>query len=138
MPKRPDHAIEYTTKVAFYQCDPLNVAWHGRYFEWLEEARTELFISRDLEVQQIKDLGHRMYVVEANCRYMRPVNYSEPIKIVAWFSAVEPMIRVAYDIYNLDSGRWSARAYTVLATTDYEGNLLPTTPDAILDRLPRR
>ncbi|MFT7677413.1 MAG: acyl-CoA thioester hydrolase [Planctomycetota bacterium] len=138
MPKRPEHAIELHSTVAFYQCDPLDVAWHGRYFEWLEEARTELFASRELEVAQIKELGFRMYVVEANCRYMAPLRYREPLRMVAWFSQVEPKIRVAYDIYHGETGQWCARAFTVLATTDYAGKLLPTTPDAILERLPSR
>lgn len=124
-PKRPDHAIEITSKVAFHQCDPLGVAWHGRYFEWFEEARTELFASRELEVHQIRELGHRMYVVEARCRYMAPLQYGEPVRVVAWFSTVEPLIKVSYDIYNADNGRWSARAFTQLAVTDYAGELLP-------------
>ncbi len=138
MPKRPEHAIHLNTQVAFYQCDPLNVAWHGRYFEWLEDARTELFASRNLEVQQIRDMGHRIYVVEANCRYMVPLCYRDPIRIVAWYSAVEPRIRVSYDIYHGETGRWSARAFTELATTDSAGTLLNTTPDALLEKLPRR
>ena len=136
MHKRPEHAIEITSKVAFHQCDPLGVAWHGRYFEWLEIARTELFASRELEVQQIRDLGHRMYVVEATCRYMAPLRYGDSLRVVSWFSAVEPLIRVGYDIYNVANGRWSARAITLLATTDHAGELLPKTPDALLERLP--
>lgn len=136
--KRPDHAIEFTDKVAFHQCDPLGVAWHGRYFEWMEKARTELFASRELEVDQIRDLGHRMYIVETKCRYMHPLTYSDPVQVTAWFSAVEPLIKVAYDIYNGTTGRWSARATTVLAVTDHAGELLSKTPDALLERLPTR
>lgn len=135
-PKRPDHAVTVHTKVAFHQCDPLAVAWHGRYFEWLEQARTELFASVDLEVHQIRGLGHRMYIVEAKCRYMAPLAYGDPVCITAWFGAAAPLIRIAYDIYNPSNGRWSARASTVLATTDAQGVLLPKTPDAILQRLP--
>ena len=60
----------------------------------------------------------------------------DPLRIVAWFSAVEPLIRVGYDIYNVNNGRWSARAITLLATTDHAGTLLPKTPDALLERLP--
>lgn len=135
-PERPEHAVSVATKVAFNQCDPLGVAWHGRYFEWLEAARTELFASRELEVHQIRALGHRMYVVEANCRYMAPLMYGDPVQVTAWFSGVEPLIRVAYDIYNPDRDRWSARAITVLAVTDAAGELLPKTPDAFLERLP--
>ncbi|MCR9246572.1 MAG: acyl-CoA thioesterase [bacterium] len=135
-PRRPDHAITVETKVAFHQCDPLNVAWHGRYLEWFELGRTELFASRELEVHQIRALGHRMYVVDLKVRYMAPLMYSDPVTITAWFGAVEPLIRVNYDIYNSRTDRWSARGTTVLAVTDADGELLPTTPDAFLERLP--
>lgn len=134
--KRPDHAITLDAKVAFYQCDPLAVAWHGRYFEWLEQARSALFASVGLEVGEIRDLGHRMYIVEAKCRYMSPLVYGDPVQVTAWFGAATPLIRVAYDVYNPATGRWSARASTVLATTDAQGALLQKTPDAILRRLP--
>lgn len=135
-PARPAHAVSIDAEVAFHQCDPLGVAWHGRYFEWLEQARTELFASVGLDVPQIRELGHRMYVVEAKCRYMQALAYRDRLRVTAWFSARAPLIRVAYDIYNRATERWSARAATVLATTDDAGVLLPTTPDAILRRLP--
>ena len=135
-PQRPDHAVTVTTKVAFHQCDPLGVAWHGRYLEWFELARTELFASVGLEVHQIRSLGHRMYVVDLKLRYMAPLAYSDPVEISAWFNAAAPLIRVNYDIYNPTTKRWSARGTTVLAVTDAAGELLPSTPDAILERLP--
>ena len=125
-------------RVAFQQCDPLGVAWHGRYFEWFEQARTELFRSIDLAVPKIRGLGHRMYIVDAHCRYMTPLHYDEQLSVTAWFTGATPLIRVAYDLYNLDLDRWSARATTTLATTDVHGALLTTTPDAILERLPVR
>ena len=122
--------------MAFQQCDPLGVAWHGRYFEWFEQARTELFRSVDLAVPAIQSLGFKMFIVEANCRYMAPLIYDQQLACTAWFTAGSPLIRVAYEIHNLDTERWSARAYTVLATTDHQGNLLGTTPDGLLERLP--
>jgi len=137
-PKRPDHAVTTDHPIGLHHCDLLGVAWHGRYFEWLELARTALFASRDLDVPQIRALGHRMYVVETNCRYMVPLSYGETARITAWFTQVAPLIRVAYDIYNPATDRWSARALTVLATTALDGSLLPTTPDALLARLPSR
>ncbi len=136
--QRPDHAIEIERKVSFHHCDPLGVAWHGRYFEWFEEARSELFEAVDLGVEQIRGLGHRMYIVDAKCRYMAPMSFGDSMRITTWFSDVQPLIRVGYDVYNLESKRWAARATTVLATTDITGELLPKTPDAILDRLPSR
>lgn len=137
-PKRPDHAVTVESKVAFHQCDPLGVAWHGRYLEWFELARTELFASVGLEVHEIRGLGHRMYVVDLKLRYMAPLAYADPLAVTAWFGAVAPLIRVNYDIYNSRTQRWSARGTTVLAVTDAAGELLPSTPDAILERLPVR
>ena len=137
-PSRPSHAVTQDFPIGLHHCDPLGVAWHGRYFEWFELARTALFKSRDLDVDQIRALGHRMYVVDARCRYMAPLGYGEVARITAWFVAVQPLIRVAYDIYNPATERWSARATTVLATTAADGTLLPSTPDALLARLPVR
>lgn len=136
--QRPEHAVTTDFTIGLHHCDLLGVAWHGRYFEWLEMARTALFKSRDLDVPQIRALGHRLYVVEAKCRYMASLAYGDVARITAWFSAVSPLIRVAYDIYNPANDRWSARATTVLATTAVDGSLLPTTPDALLARLPSR
>lgn len=137
-PSRPPHAVSTEFLIGLHHCDPLGVAWHGRYFEWLELARMALFRSRDLDVEQIRALGHRMYVVDARCRYMVPLGYGEVARVTAWFVAVQPLIRVAYDIYNPATERWSARATTVLATTAADGTLLPSTPDALLARLPVR
>ena len=136
--KRPDHAISFETKVSFHYCDPLGVVWHGRYFEWFEEARTRLFESVTLGVDELKRKGHRMFIVDARCRYMAPLTVGQRLRVTAWYSAVEPLIRVAYDVYNLDAERWAARATTVLAITDGTGELLSKTPDTLLARLPAR
>lgn len=136
--KHPPHAVTIEQKIGLHHCDPLGVAWHGRYFEWFEAARTELFASLDLDVPQIRAFGFRMYIVDAHCRYMAPLSYGETAVVTAWFTATEPLIRVAYDVVNPATGRWSARATTVLATTGGDGTLLATTPDELLTRLPKR
>lgn len=123
-------------RAGLHQCDPLAVVWHGRYFEWLEQARTELFRNVDLAVPTMMALGCKMFVVDANCRYMAPVRYDETVEVTAWFLAATPLIRVAYDVHNLDTGRWAARATTVLATTSEDGTLHTATPDGIQARLP--
>ena len=137
-PKHPPHAVTTEQKIGLHHCDPLGVAWHGRYFEWFEAARTALFVSIDLDVPRIRELGFRMYVVDARCRYMAPLQYGEIAKITAWFVATEPLVRVAYDVHHGANGKWSARAVTVLATTKGDGALLETTPAELMARMPRR
>jgi acyl-CoA thioesterase FadM len=89
-------------------------------------------------VPQIRAFGFRMYIVDAQCRYMAPLAYGDTAKVTAWFVATAPLIRVAYDVHHAGTGRWSARATTVLATTASDGTLLPSTPDELLARLPVR
>ena len=134
--RRPDHAIRITNRINLHHCDLLGVAWHGRYYEWLEAARTELFISRDLDIPAIRDMGYKMFITESRCRNMAPLSYGDEVEITAWFSEVTPLIRVAYDLHNVGTGRWSGRASTILATTDFDGKLHASTPADLLERLP--
>jgi len=136
--KRPDHAVTVEIPIAFHQCDPLAVAWHGRYFEYFETARSALLASVGLDVPEIRALGYRMYITEARCRYMAPLTFGDTVRVTAWFGDVTPLIRVLYDVHNAANDVWSSRAATVLATTDARGRLLESTPDAILERLPPR
>ena len=122
-------------RVPFHDCDPLFVVWHGRYFEYLEVARTSLLASFNLDVPEIRDLGYRMYVTDARCRYMHPLSYNDEFDVTARVTEGTPLLRISYDVQNVTADRRSARALTVLATTDAAGNLLPETPDEILSRI---
>ncbi len=135
-PKRPEHAVSIDVDVSFHHCDPLGVVWHGRYYEFFEVARQALLASVGLDVPTIRALGFRMYVTESRCRHMAPLTFGDTARVTAWVSRATPLIRIAYDVKNLEDDRWAARAATVLATTDAEGTLLPCTPDEIARRLP--
>jgi len=122
-------------KVPFHDCDPLQVVWHGRYFEYFELARTELFQNRGVDVPQIRDLGYRMYVADVGCRYTFPLAYGDEMEVTAKAIAWKPMLRIVYSIRNLTKSRRSARGFTALAATDLNGRLLPETPNAIMERI---
>ncbi len=121
--------------VPFHDCDPLSVVWHGRYLEYFELARTELFSAHGVDVPQIRDLGFRMYVTDVGCRYMFPLTYGDEAEVTAKATAWKPMLRIVYSIRNLTQSRRSARGFTALATTDINGRLLTETPHEIADRI---
>ena len=122
--------------VPFHDCDPLGVVWHGRYFEYLELARTALLRSVSLDAWDVRDLGLKMFITEARCRYLYPLSYGEVARITAFFSRREPVLRIAYEVENVTKGRRSARGHTDLATTDQSGVLCLELPDALASRLP--
>jgi acyl-CoA thioester hydrolase len=122
-------------EIPFHDVDSLGVVWHGHYYKYMELARTALLRSLELEVQQIRDLGYRLYVIETRCRYAFPLRYAERARVSAWIKDVDNRITIAYEVFNLTAGRRSARGHTVLASTDGDGALLLETPDALRSRL---
>jgi acyl-CoA thioester hydrolase len=133
--KERSRAVRVRLTIPFHDCDPLSVVWHGRYFEYFELARTELFASHGIDVPQIRDLGFRMYVADVGCRYTFPLTYGDEVEVTAKATAWKPMLRIVYSVRNLTQSRRSARGFTALATTDFSGRLLLETPHAILERL---
>ena len=128
-------AVSIELSVPFHDCDPLFVVWHGRYFQYLEIARSALFAKYALDVDHVRELNYRMYVTDARCRYLYPLTYNDRVRVTARFTAISPLLRVAYEVFNLTASRKSARALTVLATTDVHGKLLTETPHDVLARL---
>ncbi len=136
MPLRPAHAVSVELEIPFHDCDPLFVAWHGRYFQYLEAGRQALLRSRTLDVPDLMKLRYRMYVSDVRCRYNFPLTYGDRVRVTSWFGEHESLIKVLYEVFNETKGRKSARASTLLAVTDEHSKFLPQIPASIRDRLP--
>lgn len=132
----PEHAQSIEQVVPFQHCDPLGVVWHGRYFEYFEQARTALMRSIDLDVEVIRGMGYKLFVVDARCRYMRPLMYGDTLRCTGWFLKPDPHVRIAFNVYNVTQDAKSARAVLTFATTRFDGELLPEVPAAFIERLP--
>lgn len=132
----PSHAAHVELTVPFHDCDPLAVAWHGRYFEYFEASREALLRSCQLDVPDLMQLGIRMFVTEVRCRYNFPLSYGDRFRVTSWFAEADPLLRIAYEIHNLTRSRKCARASTRLALTDGQGKLLSEIPPLIRQRLP--
>ncbi|MHC4838042.1 MAG: acyl-CoA thioesterase [Planctomycetota bacterium] len=146
---QPEHAVRVDIPVAFYHCDPLGVVWHGRYFEYFETARMALLASCGLDVAHIRDLGYRLFITDARCKYMAPLSLGDAPQLSAWFETVTPLIRINYEIRvpapgampgstqdTTQDSKLCSRATTLIAATDADGTLQAETPDALLKRLP--
>ncbi len=138
---KPEHAVSVEIPIPFHDCDPLFVVWHGRYMEYMGQARCALLASCGLDIPDVRALGFRMFVTDLRCRYTFPLSYGETARVTAWFTDLpvdeSPLVKVAYEVYNLDHSRVSARASTRLALTDADGRLYTQLPEIVLERLPR-
>ena len=131
----PAHAVSVELEVPFYDLDAMQIVWHGHYLKYFALARTALFRSRGLDVDQVVAMGHAIVVVESRCRHSFPLRYGDRFRVSAWISEVSHRIVVHYVLTNLTHNRRSARGHSHLATTDHAGNLQVETPDAIANAL---
>ncbi len=122
-------------QVPFRHVDMLGVVWHGHFFEYCEEARTQLLRSCGLDAGDLIGPRYLLFVIESKCRHSFPLFYSDRMRVVAWVKDVKHRISIHYEITNLNYSRRAARAHTILATVDLERNLLLETPDEIQRRL---
>ena len=129
----PVDAISVDIDVPFHHCDPLGVVWHGRYFEYFEQARGALMRSINLDVEQVAGFGYRLFVVDCRCRFLRPIAYGDSVRCVAFFLKPSPHLRIAF---HLNRGELRmARAIMVFATTTADGQLVPEVPSVFIDRI---
>lgn len=122
-------------EVPFRHVDVMGVVWHGHYYAYMEEARTQLLRGCDLDVGDLLGARYLFFVIESHCRYVNPLHYRDRVRATAWLRDVKHRIHIAYELYNLTRKRRAARGYSMLATTDRERNLLLETPDEIQRRL---
>jgi len=130
--------VEVELEVPFHDVDALLVVWHGHYYKYLEIARTELLRACRLDIPDVAELDYRMLVVDSRCRYLWPLRYGDKFRVSARIADVEHRIAVEYEIHNLTANRCSARASTMLITTEANGALCLETPESVLERLNTR
>ena len=133
--KPPEGAAEVFGEVPFHDVDALHIVWHGHYYAYMEEARTTLMRSCGLDAGELIGPRFAFFVIESKCRHGYPLRYRDQMRVTAWVRDYQHRVFIAYEIQNLTRSRRSARAHTILATTDLDDNLLLETPDEIRRRL---
>lgn len=122
-------------EIPFRHVDLLGVVWHGHYYAYMEEARTALLRSCDLDAGDLIGSRYLFYVIESRCRYVHPLRYRDRVRVTAWLRDIQHRIHIAYELTEIRRRQRVARGHTILATTDSERRLLLETPDEIQRRL---
>jgi acyl-CoA thioester hydrolase len=134
-PAPPAAAVSVELEIPFSHVDLLGIAWHGRYAEYLDLARTALLRTRRLDAEDLRGLGFLLMVSESFVHHASPLRYGDRVRVSAWFGGVENRLHVAYQVSNLTAGVLAAEAWTDLVTATADGRLCLETPPPLLARL---
>jgi acyl-CoA thioester hydrolase len=115
-------AHTYRVRVRYADVDRMGIAYHTRYIEWFEAARTEMLRNMGLPYKQLEEGGLFLPVVEAECRYLIPARYDEVVEVLTFLNAVNRLtVELSYEVRNAETSRTLAKGRTLHCFTNEQG-----------------
>jgi len=113
----------------------MGVAHNKAYLEWFELGRTEFCRHQGLTYKAIEERGHYLVVVEAFCRYKRPLRYDDPCVVLTSLREITPKkVAFSYELRIPDRAGLIAEGYTVHIAVDRNG-AVTALPNDILEKI---
>jgi acyl-CoA thioester hydrolase len=127
--------LEFEERVRYSETDQMGVAHNKSYFEWFELGRTEFCRQRGVTYQEIEAQGFYLVVVEAHCRYRRPLRYDQAFVIRVKLRESTPKKFVFdYELLTKEERTLVAEGYTVHIVTNGRSEVTPL-PDPLRARI---
>jgi acyl-CoA thioester hydrolase len=113
----------------------MGIVYYSRYFEYFEEARTELLSSIGLGVTDVEKKGIMLPVISSHCDYLKGARFEQNIIIRASIST-EPRskLQIDYSVFIENEKEPTATGYTDHAFVNDRG-VAVRAPKMILERL---
>ena len=126
---------KYKIKVFYKDVDQMGVVYYSRYFEYFEQARTEMLSSIGLNVTDIETEGILIPVISSHCDYKKGAKLEDNLIIISSVNDFpRATLKINYEVYNKDINTLIALGYTVHAFLKKNGK--PTkVPSKILLKL---
>lgn len=103
-----------TIRVRYAETDQMRVVYYGRYFEYFEQARTDLLRTAGLPYAELERQGILLPVIEAFAKYLKSVGYDDEIVVESIVREVPvARIRIEYLVTRSGDPEVVAEGYTV-------------------------
>lgn len=123
-------------RVRYADTDQMKMVYYGKYFEYFEQARSELLRSIGLPYSDVEKSGIFLPVIEAYARYRRSARYDDLITVE---STVDEMpvtrIRITYKIFGEGEEEALVEGYTVHSFVNVETGRPTRAPEQFLQVL---
>jgi acyl-CoA thioester hydrolase len=117
--KRGKNFIELEEKVRYSETDQMGVAHNKNYFEWFEIGRTEYCRQKNIPYKDIEAQGFYLVVVEAFCKYKKPLRYDQKFLIRVFLENITPKkVEFAYELVTKEEKQLIASGHTVHIVTN--------------------
>ena len=94
----------YKIRIRYADTDQMGYVYYGRYANFYEIARVELFRSLGFSYKDLEDKGVGMPVIEMNSKFLLPIKYDEEIKIITYIKKIpNSKITFTYKLFNSEN-----------------------------------
>ncbi len=107
--------IIHTTsiRVRYADTDKMQFVYNGKYLEYFEVGRTELFRSINFPYRIIESHGYQLPLIEAGLKYFSPATYDDLLLITATVNELyTAKPKVEYQIVNKETGSLIVEGFT--------------------------
>lgn len=123
-------------KVPFYDVDSMRIVWHGHYVKYIEDARCELLDKIGYNYQAMEDSGYLWPIVDMRLKYVASAKFASEIRVYAFLVEYETRMKIAYEIYDIASGKLLNKAHTVQVAVDlHTEEMLYESPLVFVDKI---
>jgi acyl-CoA thioester hydrolase len=135
-PHKHRWSAEVELQIQFFDLDPMEIVWHGRYVQYLEIARCALLDSIDYNYVRMKESGYSWPVIDLHLRYAAPATFGQRIKVRATIAEWENRLKIDYLITDAATGKRLTRASTVQVAVDIRtGEMCFVSPPVLFEKL---
>ena len=128
-------SFDHRVKIFYKDVDQMGIVYYSRYFEYFEEARTELLASIGLGVTDVEKKGIMLPVISSHCDYLKGARFEQTIIIRAGIStSPRSKLQIDYSVFIEDEKEPIATGYTKHAFVNDKG-VAVRAPKVILERL---
>lgn len=82
--------ISARIRVLYADTDKMGQAYYGNFMKWFEAGRSEWFRAHGRSYRELEEDGYFLPVIEAYCKYYRPVFYDDVILVETRLSSPTP------------------------------------------------
>jgi len=91
--------------VEFFDCDPLQVVWHGNYINYFEIGRRTLMEKIDCDYKKMEESGYAFPIIEVSAKYLFPLRFKDRARVKAVLTEYENRLRINFEIRNVQTGQ---------------------------------
>jgi acyl-CoA thioester hydrolase len=127
---------ETELQVQFFDLDPMEVVWHGRYVKYLETVRGALLDSIGYNYPEMRASGYAWPVIDMHLRYTGAAKFGQRLKLRAEIVEWENRLKIDYLVTDAASGRRLVRATTTQVAVDVSTQeMCFVSPRVLLEKL---